>query len=309
VFRLGQFKVPFGLEQSSLDRNIFFAERSMGYYLTPRRDVGLMAHACLWDGRLYYGVGLFNGDGLDDASGGDEDSPALAGRLAWEPFAAQGPDWARNLHLGASFYYADIDRNNVGATVRTTGLTPLLSLSSNAKFAVVQDADNLIRSGLELGWAGGPLVFMAEYTTMKFKNVTTSAHRFDLSMKNYYLAGMWMLTGEKPGFSRGALRAITPRRSLWDGGWGALGLAMRYDHFQADEAVYDYMVEPGDSVRRADAYTVALSWFLDPTARLILDYTHTEFDRPLLVGHDSFKGTSIFSDYEDVITARFQFGF
>ena len=50
-FRIGQFKEPFSLEHLTLDRLGFFAERSMGYYLTPGRDVGLMAHASLWDDR------------------------------------------------------------------------------------------------------------------------------------------------------------------------------------------------------------------------------------------------------------------
>jgi phosphate-selective porin OprO/OprP len=41
--RAGQFKEPFGLEQYTPDKNLFFVNRSMGFYLTPGRDIGLMA--------------------------------------------------------------------------------------------------------------------------------------------------------------------------------------------------------------------------------------------------------------------------
>ena len=57
--RVGQFKEPFSLEQYTKDKNLFFAERSMGYYLTPGRDVGLMVHGSFWDDRINYGIGMF----------------------------------------------------------------------------------------------------------------------------------------------------------------------------------------------------------------------------------------------------------
>ena len=79
--RVGQFKTPFGFEQYSADKNIPFAERSMGFLLTPLRDVGFMAHGSFWGRRVNYGLGLFNGDGVDDSVGGDEDSPGFVGRV------------------------------------------------------------------------------------------------------------------------------------------------------------------------------------------------------------------------------------
>jgi len=42
---------------------------------------------------------------------------------------------------------------------------------------------------------------------------------------------------------------------------------------------------------------------------LILDATRTDFDKPLLVSRDPLTGSAIFSDREDVFTARFQFQF
>jgi phosphate-selective porin OprO/OprP len=102
---------------------------------------------------------------------------------------------------------------------------------------------------------------------------------------------------------------IKPKRSVWEGGWGAIGLAFRYDYFEADDIAYDVLIYEGDSVREAEAYTIALNWYLAPSVRVVLDATRTEFDRPLLIDRDPLTGEAVYSDREDVITGRLQFGF
>ena len=307
--RLGQYKTPFGLEQSSKDKDILFAERSMIYYLTPGRDVGLSMLGHLWDQRLHYNLGIFNGDGPDDTSGGDEDSPMLVGRVVFSPFGEKGPAWARNLQVGASYAYANMDRGNVRLDVQTAGLTTFMEVTSSAKFHVIQEAGEVTRTGLELGWAAGPLLLMGEYTRLGWSDLATSEDRFDLSVEGWYLAGLWMITGERPSFSGGLLLPLEPLRPLSKGGWGALGLALRYDWLEAGDELYTYLAEPGESVQRASAWSLGLHWILEDSVRLILDYTHTSFDRALLVGRDALTGHLMTSDYEDLVTARFQFGF
>jgi phosphate-selective porin OprO/OprP len=118
-----------------------------------------------------------------------------------------------------------------------------------------------------------------------------------------------MLTGEKPMLRNGILQPIQPDQSIWNGGWGGLGLAIRYDVFEADESAYDNLIIVGNSVAEAKAYSVALNWYLDPFVKLILNYTNTRFDQPLLIFRDSISGTAIYSEQEDVVTTRFQFEF
>jgi phosphate-selective porin OprO/OprP len=118
-----------------------------------------------------------------------------------------------------------------------------------------------------------------------------------------------MTTGEEPTFKKGVFQDIKPRKNLGRCGWGALGLAFRYDMFSADESVYDTLIEQGVSVREAEAYTIALNWYLNPFVRVIMDATRTEFDSPLVVARDELTGSSIFSDRETVFTGRFQFAF
>jgi phosphate-selective porin OprO/OprP len=309
TLRMGQFKEPFGLEQYTSDKNLFFTERAMGYALTPSRDVGAMVHATVLDGRLTYGLGIFNGDGLDDATGGDADSPQLTGRLVVAPLKNTGWQAGEDLQFGASLSYADIGRNNVVIEADTAGGTRFLDVSPNAKFAIVQNADQLVRYGAELGWSIGPVALMGEYIAADFQGIETSSNSFDLNLHAYYGAMLWMLTGEHPRFQNGVLQPIVPAASLWQNGWGALGLALRYDYFQAGSEVYDYLVSAGDSVREATAYNFALNWYLNRFARVSVEFTRTEFDQPLIIDRDPQTGDAVFSDYEHVFKARFQFAF
>jgi len=308
-FRAGQFKEPFSLEQVTADRNIPFSERSMGYYLTPGRDVGLMAHASFWKDRIYYGVGIFNGDGLDDAVGGDSDSPELTGRLVYAPFRNMGVPLWNWLQIGGSYSYARADRNNVKVEVKTSGLTTFYDVNSAAKFNIIRDVDARCRYGAELAWAYGPLLIWGEYINLLFSDVQTSDAAFDINIKEHYGALLWMITGEEPTLKDGVIQAIRPRRSLWQGGWGALGLAFRYDHFDGGDETYEYLVEPGVSVQKATGYTIALNWYLNPYIRLLINATRTRFDRPLLIAKDSLTGKAIYSDREDVLTGRIQLQF
>ena len=307
--RIGQFKEPFSLEQVTKDKNIVFAERAMGYYLTPGRDVGVMAHASVWDDRINYGLGLFNGDGVDDTTGGDIDDPEVTGRLVFAPFRNSGLSWLEDFQIGGSLGYARIDRNNVSIHVKTTGLTTFFDVSSSAKFNVIREADKRYRYGAELGWAYGPFALASEYIQVQYRDITTSADQFNVELEDTYVSLLWMVTGERPTYRNGIFQPIKPKRSVWEGGWGGIGLAVRFDVFEADESVYDTLINEGDSVRKAEAYSLAVNWYLDDNTRLILDATRTEFDRPLQVDRDSITGESIFSDREDVLTARFQFEF
>ena len=163
--------------------------------------------------------------------------------------------------------------------------------------------------GAELGWTYGPLALMAEYIVEKFDGIETSSSEFGFDLDDYYVALLWMITGEHPSFEHSVFQPIKPKKSVWDGGFGAVGLALRYDHFSADKSVYENLINMGDSVREAKAYTVALNWWLDRYSRIIIDFTRTEFDEPLLIYRDSLTGETIFSDYENVLTARFQFAY
>jgi phosphate-selective porin OprO/OprP len=258
---------------------------------------------------MNYGVGLFNGDGMDDATGGDVDEPEVTGRLVFAPFKKSGLSWLKDFQIGGSLSYARIDRNNVNINIKTTGLTTFFDVATSAKYNVIREADKRYRYGAELGWAFGPFALASEYIKVQYRDITTSASQFNVDLEDTYAWLLWMVTGERPEFKNSVFQPIKPERSIWEGGWGGLGIAFRYDVFAADDAVYETLINEGDSVRKAEAYSLAVNWFLDANIRLILDATRTYFDKPLKIDRDSITGESIYSDREDVLTARFQFEF
>lgn len=309
-FRIGQFKTPYGFEWLTKDKNLPFTERSMGVFLTPFRGVGLMAYGSPWQDTVNYRIGIFNSNGLDDSTRGDEDSLEWVGRLVVSPFKHWKYPALKSLQLGGSFSYGHIDRTDVHATVLTTGLTPFFDVASSAKFNIIRDADTRTRYGAEFAWTCASILMSGEYYQLDFNDVTTSSDQFDVSLDDYYISLLWMITGEKPTLRNGILMPIKPLKNLRQGGgWGAFGLAFRYDVFNADASVYDNLVQAGESVREAKATTLSLNWFLNPYVKFLLDYTRTKFDQPLLIARDPLNGTSIYSELEDVIITRFQFAF
>jgi phosphate-selective porin OprO/OprP len=309
-FRVGQFKEPFGLEQSTDLANYIFTQPSYVYYLSPPRDVGVMAHSSLWDDRVNYGIGIFNGDGLDDSVGGNEDAPQGTARLVFSPFKTKSIPLIKNLQFGGSVSYANIDRNNVALDIKTPGLSTFFNVASSTKYRVIRDADSCTRYDAELGWAYGPLALMGEYAHILFRDVRTSTEQFNIGLRAYYISLLWMITGEEPSFRHGVFQAIEPAHSVFQGGWGALGLAFRYEAFNTDdEDVYQYLINQGDSVRKANSFSIALNWYLNRYASLMMDFSRTDFDAPLLTGRDPLNGTATYNDREDVFTGRFQFRF
>ena len=305
TLRAGQFKEPFGLEASGSIADLLFAERAMGASLAPGRDMGLSIRGVGWNHRLTYALGLFSGDGKDDSTRGEADTPEAAGRLTFQPFSGSS-GFLENLHLGGSFSYADVDRNNLALNVKTPGQTSFFSVSAASKFKIIHDAGFRRRWGAELGWAHGPLALMSEYSRLSISDVTTSSDVFDLNLEGFYLSLAWTLAGEQPFFKDGAWQPPRPRRSVWQGGPGAWVLAARYDWFKAHD-VYGKLINPGESISRAGALSLALSWHLDEYARFILDLSRTDFDRPLLIRVDSETGEALFSDHEYALTLRLQF--
>ncbi|MCP4693972.1 MAG: hypothetical protein GY859_38410, partial [Desulfobacterales bacterium] len=232
-----------------------------------------------------------------------------AGRLVATPFRGAGIEYLENLQVGGSMEYASIDRNNVDIHVKTAGLTPFFDVSSSTKFNIIREADSRAGYGAELGWSLGPLALSGEYIRTRHRDVATSAREFDIDLQNYYISLFWMATGETPMFQNGVLQPVAPNRAPRRGGWGALGLAIRWDVFETDEAVYDYLIKAGNSVREARAYSFALNWILNPHVKVIFDASTTRFDIPLLIDRDPRTGEAVYSDREDVFTGRFQFMF
>jgi phosphate-selective porin OprO/OprP len=307
--RLGQFKEPFSLEWQTSDKAQWFAERSMGNSLTPGRDVGLMLKGSVAQDSFYYGIGLFNGDGLDDSSSGSQDSPEIASRIALKPFGTTSSTLLKDFQIGVSGSYAKIDTSNIDLKVKSTGMAglsrSLYVLSHDTKFGVFQDVDTRKRYGIEAAWIDGPYAITGEYTALKYSGLTTATIQpKNADFSSWYISMAYCLTGENFSLAGGVANPINPKK-IFDpdkGTYGAIVVAARVDHFNGD---HEWITQGENvSVRDADALSVAATWILSPMLKVMIDYTYTDLSDPIRVRVNP-NGSIEYINRENVFTLRF----
>jgi len=312
--RIGNFKKPFSLQFMTEDDAVYFAERSMGTYLSADRDVGLMLRSDLLNNRLFCSAGVFNADGDDTNSGSDEeDTPETVARFVLAPFADGSSAWLRQFQFGGSATYAKINISDLNVTVKTSGMVDtsrnIYVLTHNTKFGVLQDVDDRRRMGLETAWAFHSLAIQSEYIALTLTGLKPAGvPANDANLSSWYVSALYFPTGETPKFQSGTLQPVKPIREFnpETGAFGALGIAARYDHFHGDP---DWITPDAYvSVRKADGYSLALNWILLPMHRIILDYTYTDFSDPIRVRVNP-DGSVDYIDNENAITARYSISF
>ena len=105
--RFGQFKTPFGYEQLYADPKLPTIERSLANdRLTSGRQIGMQLGGELLDKRLFYAVGLFNGNGTNTTAN-DNDRFASFGRISAQLY--RGPLFGKEgtLSLGFGAYASE----------------------------------------------------------------------------------------------------------------------------------------------------------------------------------------------------------
>ena len=309
--QVGQFKEPFSLESLTSSKYLIFNERSMAYWLTPPRDVGIMLHGSLFKDAINYGIGIFNGDGRDATRRSQKDDKQITGRIVGKPFSFLENSFLTGLQVGGSYSYARLDTSDLNIGVKTPGLTEFFTVTSRAKFHIIQEVDQVQRFGLEMAYTYGPLLLMGEYVRNNYYDVLLSSGEvFDFDLWAWYASALFMLTGEEPVIKGGVLRRIVPKNpfNIKERRWGAWGIGFRYQQFEAGRIVYQQLVQRGNSVRAANAFTVALNWYLNNMMRINFDYSRTRFRQDLFLG-TSPKGYSYYEDTEHVWTTRFQLEF
>jgi phosphate-selective porin OprO/OprP len=306
--KMGQYKVPFGLERLTSSNHIDFVERSLPIdNLTPDRDLGIMVHGAYAPFGLSYGLGIFNGARANERETDDHKDVAL--RVGASPFHAKGPFLIKGLHLGFSTTYGEQEMTfpddkdsfwNKGK-LETAGDTKFFEFANG----VTHDGTRK-RLGTELAWILGPMTLKGEWMRVDLKDLKNPVgERHDLSMKGGYVSLSYFLTGEEQQFdvSQAIFKRIKPKR-IFDpskGLWGAIQLAGRYEYLDLSDGFFDHGY--ANSTRYTDGAkggTFGINWYLNEMVRIMLNYNHIEFDDYVLEADD---------DDEDVFLARFALEF
>lgn len=302
--RAGQFKPFFGLERAASTNFIDFTELSLatnnGTIFNSTYDRGVMIHGdpLAW---LNYNVYAVNGTGQnnDDVN----DAKDVGGRVNVN-FAKLADLKEAVIHVGASASKGSTSYSSSTASMSQS------TEASGAKFFQIDglqttNADKT-RWGLEAALAYGPVKFQAEYIDANFDG-RKGATAYDNDIKAWYADLNWMVTGEiwSDSYKSGAFGRIKPKRSFDAGdGWGAFELGLRYSRFDASDfrAMLPAATATTAYTSEADAWTAGAKWLLNPNARIVLNYVHTEFDTPIRVNR-------LRDDNEDAVVLRAQYDF
>ena len=255
----GQFKIPFGLEETTGLGSLTFIYRSLvSRRLAPGRDRGLMLHGRLAGRTLGYEVGMFAHDG-DNArpNGGVRvfGGRTVAGRVVAEPFHSKA--WWSDFQMGAAFTSSQVP---VGfPAIRGRSLLGVSFFDSD-----VWVEGTRTRVGLQAQWRPGPFSITSELIRVADDRRGQSPSGTDLApflTRGWYVSGAWVVAGA----SRVA-RVATPLRPLFHGGFGSIQLAGRLERFRLGGGPATEV--PSMSPRAGsiagngeDAMTIGLSWY------------------------------------------------
>lgn len=267
-FRIGNFFVPFGLEQVTNDTNNIFNERSIptqGIF-TPDREVGCAIYNCTADKNISWSGGLFFDDLNDTFKARIDDNQGyrLAGRLTWLPYYDEPSDGRYLIHTGLGVLYTDDQNEQVRFRARPQiQRGPVLIDSGNLA------ADDYTTGNLELALVWGRFTIQNEaYLAQVNMN-----NGNQVAVNGAYSHVSWFLTGENRMYERfgqhgpqfGRNKPFTNFFATPGGvGWGAWEAKARWSHLdlsRADRGQYNDL-------------TAGFNWYWSDRTRIMFDWIH-----------------------------------
>lgn len=292
--KIGQFKEPYGLENLYGDLWLDFLERPSGEnFIRPEQDLGLMFFGKLFNKRLEYGLGVFNGSGTN--VGETNDDKDVAGRLTYTPFAGSDQRWINQLTLGgsATFGKQTATLDSTGPT--TAGGTRYFAFVNPTAGGDVSITSYRTRAGGDIEWFVGPYSFKGEYAFSRARAITFGGINREWDLHGLSGQITALLTGE----TKSNQKAIQPQHPFnpKEGKWGALEVAARFEMVRSDQG----LIDAGFAAGTDDLWstTGGLNWYLNRHIRLSTNYIFTKFDD--MVANAGAKNS------EHALLTRFQF--
>ena len=252
---VGNFKDPFSLDYMISANNTMFMERALPTAFNAGRHIGVMGarNSQYWT----LAAGVFGDTVTSRSPDGDEDEG-----WGWSTRGTLSPinEPGKLLHIGLGLNYRDLQPSN---EVRfSQAAESNVSGVRIVDTSVLDNADSMLKSGLELATVMGPFTAQAEYIRASVDRDNISDADFD----GWYVQSSYFLTGESRPYKNGVFGGIKPNRRLGDGGIGAWEVAMRYSSLDLNDGA----INGGE----ADSMTLGLNWYPVPMLRFSANYVH-----------------------------------
>ena len=250
---LGQFKVPFGLNELTGSNNIPLIERSMvNEAFSPGRQLGL-GYARFGPRGGYQLMGFTRN--LDDEIEGDQ-PVGVAARVVFNPVMQAD----RMLHLALAANHQGTDDNDAvrfrARPEARPGTARLVDTGDpEAAEGLDEGIEGVTITGVEAAWQQGPLSLEAEYMRADVRVDDDS----DLVFDGFHVQGSYVLTGESRAYGGGRFGGITPA-----GAGGAWQLVARHSRLDLND---------GDIAGGEQANTtLGLNYYASRNVRFMANY-------------------------------------
>lgn len=242
--------------------------------------VPILADGVKWtgsipSGKFVYNLGWF-GDTRSENESFNRNDKQFAARGVWLPF---GVEQSRLLHLALEYRYGEADDGAQRFRSKPESSPAQTYAIDTGTFAA--NHSNMI--GVETYYRDGPWVYGMEY----FFNAVSAPQSGDPLLHGGEIFAAWLLTGEtRPYSARSAVfRAVSPARTVFEGGPGAWELVLRYSYTDLDDGSIR-----GGRFRRI---TPMVNWHLSDNMRLEFAYGYGVLDRFGLQGTTHFFQTRL----------------
>jgi len=259
---IGKQKEPISMERIMPMPSLPMQERtSIADALLPSRNFGVVVSGTVLDRRMTWAGGAFN-DSIVHGESFGEGTSQLIGRLTWLPFLSE--DESNLFHIGFGMRYSDAVEGIQTQTEPEFNNAPVFVDSG------LFVADEARIYNLEASWRRGPLWVGGEYLAT---GVDAPLKSGDPDFNGYSVTGSWTLTGEIRPYNRrsGILGTIPVSKSVYQGGWGAWEVGIRWSSLDLTEGT----VQGGEM----DILSLGLNWWLSPIFNVNLNYRHINLDR------------------------------
>ncbi|MEI7702393.1 MAG: porin [Planctomycetia bacterium] len=196
-FRIGNFFVPFGLEQVTNDTNNIFMERSIptqGVF-TADREVGVALYNCSEDQSLGWSTGVFF-DSINEALKeriDDNQGYRTSGRLTWTPFYDDSSSGRYLIHTGVGVLHTQDQDQRVRFRSR-----PQIHEGPRLIDSGVINANSYTTGNLEFAAVMGPVTLQSEAFLSTVNQLGGGAE----TLGGAYAHLSWFLTGENRVYDR-----------------------------------------------------------------------------------------------------------
>lgn len=289
--RIGNFFVPFSLEQVTNDTNNIFNERSIptqGIFAADR-EVGIALYNCTDDQNITWAGGLFFDDISDTIKTRFDDNQGyrLSGRLTWLPYYDEPSGGRYLIHTGVGVLHTDDFDNRLRFRARPQVQRGPILIDSGTLNGNAYTTGNV-----ELAVVWGPVTVQNEAFLSRLDlQPGRAAH-----IGGAYSHLSYFLTGEHRNFQRfgqhGAqFGRTTPHTNFFStcegSGWGAWEAKIRWSYLNLEDV---------DSGRYNDL-TVGFNWYWSDRTRMMFDWIH-----PVTSSQTVFGETT-----SDLLAMRFDF--